>query len=98
MPDFPYDPFICAAPGHYHGDIGHQLSGSHPGRSLEIHLKNQAPTVKFDPATERMASTPRPVTHTTTPATVYLGRLKSPPTGTHSQYPAEFTSTKGDAR
>lgn len=49
MPDFPYDPFIFAAPGHYHGDIGHQLSGSHPGRSLEIHLKNHAPTVKFDP-------------------------------------------------
>ncbi len=49
MPSFPYDPFIFASPGHYYGDIGHQVSGSHPGRGLEIHLKNQAPTSKFDP-------------------------------------------------
>lgn len=48
MPEFPYDPFIFAAPGHYYGDIGYELSGGYPGRSLEIHLKNQAPTSKFD--------------------------------------------------
>jgi LruC domain-containing protein len=48
MPDFPYDPFIFAAPGHYYGDIGYEVSGGYPGRSLEIHLKNQAPTIKFD--------------------------------------------------
>lgn len=48
MPDFPYDPFIFAALGHYYGDIGYQVSGGYPGRSLEIHLKNQAPTSKFD--------------------------------------------------
>ncbi|NOH81953.1 LruC domain-containing protein [Vibrio sp. RE86] len=48
MPDFPYDPFIFAAPGHYYGDIGHQVSGGYPGRALEIHLKNQSPTSKFD--------------------------------------------------
>ncbi|KJY92383.1 hypothetical protein TW84_06180 [Vibrio neptunius] len=48
MPAFPYDPFIFAAPGHYYGDIGYQLTGSFPGRGLEIHLKNQSPTSKFD--------------------------------------------------
>ncbi|WP_114786711.1 LruC domain-containing protein [Vibrio tetraodonis] len=48
MPNFPYDPFIFAAPGHYYGDIGYQVSGGYPGRGLEIHLKNQAPTSKFD--------------------------------------------------
>jgi LruC domain-containing protein len=48
MPDFPYDPFIFASPGHYFGDIGYQLTGSYPGRGLEIHLKNNAPTSKFD--------------------------------------------------
>ncbi|MEZ8099975.1 LruC domain-containing protein [Vibrio bivalvicida] len=48
MPNFPYDPFIFASPGHYYGDVGYQLSGGYPGRGLEIHLKNQAPTNKFD--------------------------------------------------
>lgn len=48
MPDLPYDPFIFASPGYYYGDIGYQLTGGYPGRGLEIHLKNQAPTDKFD--------------------------------------------------
>lgn len=48
MPDFPYDPFIFASPGYYFGDIAHELTGSYPGRGLEIHLKNNAPTAKFD--------------------------------------------------
>ncbi|WP_083628796.1 LruC domain-containing protein [Vibrio panuliri] len=48
MPDFPYDPFIFAAPGHYYGEIGYQLTGGYPSRGLEVHLKNQAPTSKFD--------------------------------------------------
>lgn len=48
MPDFPYDPFIFAAPGHYYGETGLTVSGGYPGRGLEIHLKNQAPTSKFD--------------------------------------------------
>lgn len=48
MPEFPYDPFIFAAPGHYYGDIGYQLTGGYPGRGLEIHLKNNPPTAKFD--------------------------------------------------
>ncbi|WP_114765234.1 LruC domain-containing protein [Vibrio rhodolitus] len=48
MPAFPYDPFIFASPGHYYGDIGYQLTGGYPGRGLEIHLKNKAPTSKFD--------------------------------------------------
>lgn len=48
MPQFPYDPFIFAAPGHYYGDIGYQISGGYPERGLEVHLKNKAPTSKFD--------------------------------------------------
>lgn len=40
----PYDPFIFATPGKYHGD-GLPL---HPGRTLEIHLADHAPTEKFD--------------------------------------------------
>lgn len=40
----PYDPFIFATPGYYHGE-GLPL---HPGRSWEVHLPDQAPTEKFD--------------------------------------------------
>ncbi|MGF1740266.1 LruC domain-containing protein [Vibrio profundum] len=40
----PYDPFVFATPGQYHGE-GLPL---HPGRSLEIHLADHAPTEKFD--------------------------------------------------
>ncbi|WP_159738765.1 LruC domain-containing protein [Vibrio atypicus] len=47
MPEFPYDPFIFAAPGHYYGEVGLEVSGGYPGRGLEIHLKNNAPTSKF---------------------------------------------------
>lgn len=48
MPDLPYDPFIFATPGYYHGEDGFQVSGGHPGRNAEIHLKNKRPTGKFD--------------------------------------------------
>ena len=40
------DPFLFATPGAWHG--GHFASA--PGRSYEIHLKNQAPTEAFDTA------------------------------------------------
>ncbi len=40
------DPFLFATPGAWHG--GHFVSA--PGRSYEIHLKNQAPTEAFDTA------------------------------------------------
>jgi len=39
----PYDPFIFATVGLYHGD-----SFNHPGRGLEIHLVDHAPTDKFN--------------------------------------------------
>ncbi|WP_034415085.1 LruC domain-containing protein [Candidatus Photodesmus blepharus] len=40
----PYNPFIFSTPGHYHGDgIIFQ-----PGRKLEVHVADQAPTEKFD--------------------------------------------------
>jgi len=42
----PYDPFIFATEGLYHGEI----FSTHPGRSLEIHLADHAPTTKFNPA------------------------------------------------
>ncbi|AZL86429.1 LruC domain-containing protein [Aliivibrio salmonicida] len=48
MPDFPYDPFIFATPGYYYGEYGLQVSGGHPGRNVEVHLKNQMPTSKFN--------------------------------------------------
>ncbi|WP_256260888.1 LruC domain-containing protein [Shewanella sp. NIFS-20-20] len=44
LPPMPYDPFIFATPGTYHGDD----LPNHPGRSLEIHLADQSPTEKFD--------------------------------------------------
>jgi len=40
------DPFLFATPGAWHG--GHFVTA--PGRSYEIHLKNQEPTEAFDPA------------------------------------------------
>ena len=48
MPGVPFDPFIFSAPGYSHGQIVTDLIGSDPGRGLEIHLKNKAPTDKFD--------------------------------------------------
>ncbi|EGU47217.1 putative cytoplasmic protein [Vibrio ichthyoenteri ATCC 700023] len=48
MPEFPYDPFIFATPGFYHGETGLQVSGGFPGRGLEVHLKNKTPTAKFN--------------------------------------------------
>ncbi|AQS39006.1 hypothetical protein Sps_03891 [Shewanella psychrophila] len=50
MPDFPYDPFIFATPESDHGQAAKEPTGEHPGRKLEIHLKNKAPTDKFDTA------------------------------------------------
>ena len=42
FPTAPYNPFIFATPNTYHGDS----FSSHPGRGLEIHLKNKRPTSK----------------------------------------------------
>lgn len=42
--DMPYDPFIFATPGHYHGEN----LPLHPGRSWEVHLADQSPTEAFD--------------------------------------------------
>jgi len=39
-----FDPFLFATPGAYHGEHFVQP----PGRSYEVHLKNQAPTEAFD--------------------------------------------------
>jgi LruC domain-containing protein len=44
LPAPPYDPFIFATEGLYHGDTFNE----HPGRGLEIHLPDQAPTAKFN--------------------------------------------------
>ncbi|WP_242620340.1 LruC domain-containing protein [Shewanella maritima] len=50
MPAFPYDPFIFATPNTDHGLAAKNITdGKNPGRSLEIHLKNKAPTDLFDP-------------------------------------------------
>ncbi|WP_413112370.1 LruC domain-containing protein [Thaumasiovibrio sp. DFM-14] len=43
---FPYDPFIFATENRYHGALFDEL----PGRSLEIHLADRAPTKKFNQA------------------------------------------------
>jgi LruC domain-containing protein len=43
FPQAPYNPFIFAQDGTYHGDLFY-----HPGRALEIHLKNKIPTSKAD--------------------------------------------------
>lgn len=40
FPQAPFDPFIFATPDTFHGDS----FAEDPGRGLEIHLKNQAPT------------------------------------------------------
>ncbi len=51
MPAFPYDPFIFATPGTERGFPAKQITGNqNPGRQLEIHLKNQAPTDLFQMA------------------------------------------------
>ncbi|WOT06168.1 LruC domain-containing protein [Shewanella youngdeokensis] len=47
VPAFPYDPFIFATPNTDHGLAAKNVVGGNPGRQLEIHLKNQAPTDKF---------------------------------------------------
>jgi len=44
LADMPYDPFIFATPGYYHGEG----IPAKPGRSWEVHLADQAPTEKFD--------------------------------------------------
>lgn len=46
MPAPPYDPFIFGTENLYHGEI----FNGHPGRSLEIHLADHAPTAKFNSA------------------------------------------------
>lgn len=44
LPDPPYDPFIFATAGLYYGES----FSDHPGRGLEIHLVDNAPTEKFN--------------------------------------------------
>lgn len=44
IPAAPYDPFIFATEGLYHGDI----FSEHPGRGFEVHLADHAPTEKFN--------------------------------------------------
>jgi len=48
MPEKPYDPFIFAKPGTYHGSIVTAVTGTHPGRKFEVHLKNKLPTDAFE--------------------------------------------------
>ena len=43
FPQAPYNPFIFAQDATYHGDLFF-----HPGRALEIHLKNKIPSSKAD--------------------------------------------------
>ncbi len=43
-PSTTFNPFIFASPGHYHGDV----FTSHPGRGLEIHLKNKKVSPAFN--------------------------------------------------
>ncbi|MEC4724688.1 LruC domain-containing protein [Shewanella sp. D64] len=51
MPEFPYDPFIFATPNTDHGEIAkYYTGGNNPGRKWEVHLKNRAPTDKFESA------------------------------------------------
>jgi len=49
MPPKPYAPFIFATPGTYHGTTVTAATGDQPGRKLEVHLKNKAPSDAFDP-------------------------------------------------
>lgn len=48
MPEFPYDPFIFASASTYHGIVISDITGTKPGRQLEIHLKNKSPTDSFE--------------------------------------------------
>ncbi len=50
MSELPYDPFIFAKPLTYHGSIVDTVTGVHPGRKFEVHLKNKAPTDTFESA------------------------------------------------
>ena len=50
MTALPYDPFIFAKPHAYHGGTVDAITGIHPGRKYEVHLKNKAPTDTFSTA------------------------------------------------
>lgn len=50
FPEAPYNPFIFARTASYHGDLFY-----HPGRGLEIHLKNKIPSSKADQSIFGMA-------------------------------------------
>ncbi len=50
MAALPYDPFIFAKPHAYHGGTVDMITGMHPGRKYEVHLKNKAPTDTFSTA------------------------------------------------
>ena len=55
MPAMPYDPFIFAQPGTYHGSVVTAVTNGQPGRKFEVHLKNRQPTDKFEPLIFGMA-------------------------------------------
>jgi len=48
MPSMPYDPFTFASPSTYHGNLVTAVTGDHPGRKFEIHLKNKTPSNTFE--------------------------------------------------
>jgi len=48
MPPMPYDPFIFASPSTYHGSLITAVTGDHPGRKFEVHLKNYTPSNTFE--------------------------------------------------
>ncbi len=44
VPTKPYNPFIFSTAGYYHGDTVLTVTGTHPGRGYEVHMKNYPPT------------------------------------------------------
>jgi len=48
MPSMPYDPFIFASPSTYHGNLVTAVTGQHPGRKFEVHLKNKTSSNTFE--------------------------------------------------
>lgn len=61
FPEAPYNPFIFARDASYHGDLFY-----HPGRGLEIHLKNKMPTSKADHSIFGMAEDDTQISENTT--------------------------------
>jgi len=55
MPSMPYEPFIFASPSTYHGNLVTAVTGDHPGRKFEVHLKNNTPSNAFEKSIFGMA-------------------------------------------